>query len=86
VYRIPRRHGLVSARKRRRGREDYIRWQRDAPMELWQMDIVGWAMLVGGEEVTVTAGVDDHSRFCHRPGRGQFARASNHDSRGFHAW
>ena len=64
VYRILRRHGLVSARKRRRGRADYIRWQRDKPMELWQMDIVGGVLLADGSEAKVVTGVDDHSRFC----------------------
>ena len=64
VYRILRRHGLVSARKRRRGREDYIRWQREKPMELWQMDIVGGVLLADGSEAKVVTGVDDHSGFC----------------------
>src|SRR4051794_15023812 len=34
VYRILIRHGLMSPAKRRRGRKDYIRWERDRPMEL----------------------------------------------------
>ncbi len=36
VYRILVRHGLVAGRNRRRRREDYRRWQRETPMELWQ--------------------------------------------------
>jgi transposase len=39
VYRVLVRHGLVPARKRKRRRQDYKRWQREAPMELWQLDV-----------------------------------------------
>ncbi|MGW3192990.1 helix-turn-helix domain-containing protein, partial [Streptomyces sp. NPDC001118] len=46
VYRILVRHGLVEPGARRRKRSDYKRWQRDRPMQLWQMDIVGGVMLV----------------------------------------
>ena len=78
VYRILVRHGLIEARKRGRRREDYKRWERDAPMALWQLDIVGGVFLADGTEVKVVTGVDDHSRYCviahacaagHRPGR-----------------
>src|SRR5829696_4993141 len=48
VYRILVRHGLVEARKRGRRREDYKRWERDAPMALWQLDIVGGVFLMSG--------------------------------------
>ncbi|MEV6313762.1 IS481 family transposase [Streptomyces sp. NPDC051776] len=69
VYRILVRHGLVEPGIRRRKRSDYKRWQRDRPMQLWQMDIVGGVMLVDpitGElsEAKVVTGVDDHSRYC----------------------
>lgn len=69
VYRILVRHGLVEPGARRRKRSDYKRWQRDRPMQLWQMDIVGGVMLVDpvtGEltEAKVVTGVDDHSRYC----------------------
>ncbi|MFD4346340.1 IS481 family transposase [Streptomyces coelicoflavus] len=69
VYRILVRHGLIEPGVRRRKRSDYKRWQRDRPMQLWQMDIVGGVMLVDpvtGEltEVKVVTGVDDHSRYC----------------------
>jgi transposase len=36
VYRALVRHGLVEAKKRRRRREDYRRWERSRAMELWQ--------------------------------------------------
>ena len=64
VYRILVRHGLVEPRKRGRRREDYKRWEREAPMALWQLDIVGGVCLADGTEVKVVTGVDDHSRFC----------------------
>src|SRR3954462_11006326 len=40
IYRVLVRHGLVDAAPRRGRREDYKRWQRAVPMELWQLDIV----------------------------------------------
>ncbi|MFD1322613.1 IS481 family transposase [Micromonospora sonneratiae] len=64
VYRILARHGLIEPVKRGRGRKDYRRWQRAAPMELWQMDIVGGVFLADGSEAKVVTGVDDHSRYC----------------------
>jgi transposase InsO family protein len=64
VYRILIRHGLMTPAKRRRGRKDYVRWERDRPMELWQMDIVGGLFLRDGSEAKVVTGVDDHSRYC----------------------
>ena len=69
VNRILVRHGLVVQRKRRRPRDSYVRWERPAAMQLWQIDIVGGVMLVDPRtgvlrEVKVVTGVDDHSRFC----------------------
>lgn len=64
VYRILVRHGLIEPRSRRRKRRDYRRWERQAPMALWQIDIVGGVFLVDGTECKVVTGVDDHSRFC----------------------
>jgi len=63
VYRALVRHGLVAARKRRRRREDYRRWERGAAMALWQMDVMGRVHLASGTEVKVVTGIDDHSRF-----------------------
>jgi transposase InsO family protein len=64
VHRILVRHNLIQAGQRRRKRSDYVRWERSAPMALWQIDIVGGIQLVDGTEVKVVTGVDDHSRFC----------------------
>ena len=69
INRILSRHGLLEPRARRRRRESFKRWQRDAPMQLWQIDIVGGVMIVdaatgGLREAKVVTGVDDHSRYC----------------------
>lgn len=64
VYRCLRRHGLIELRPRKRRREEYRRWERDRPMQLWQMDVMGGVMLDDGTELKVVTGVDDHSRFC----------------------
>jgi transposase InsO family protein len=64
IYRVLMRHGLVDAAPRRRRREDYRRWQRAVPMELWQLDIVDGIKLADGSETKIVTGVDDHSRFC----------------------
>jgi hypothetical protein len=41
VYRVLVRHGLVTAIARKRRREDYRRWERSGPMQLWQLDVMG---------------------------------------------
>jgi transposase InsO family protein len=64
IYRVLVRHHLVPARKRKRRRQDYKRWQRDAPMELWQLDVTGSVFLADGSECKLISGIDDHSRFC----------------------
>ena len=64
IYRVLVRHGLVSARQRKRRREDYRRWERPAAMQLWQLDVMGSVRLVDGSEAKLVSGVDDHSRFC----------------------
>jgi transposase InsO family protein len=62
VYRILVRHGLVAAQQQNHKRK-YRRWQRDAPMQLWQIDIMGGVFLADGRECKVVTGIDDHSRF-----------------------
>jgi transposase InsO family protein len=64
IYRVLVRRGLVPARKRKRRRQDYKRWQREAPMQLWQLDITGSVFLTDGTELKLISGIDDHSRFC----------------------
>ena len=69
VNRVLVRHGLVAGRARRRKASDYVRWQRPAAMQLWQLDIVYGPRLVDtvtGEvrEARIVTGLDDHSRYC----------------------
>ncbi|TCO42457.1 hypothetical protein EV646_11379 [Kribbella antiqua] len=37
---------LIVPQPRKCPRESYVQWQRPAPMQLWQLDIVGGVMLV----------------------------------------
>jgi transposase InsO family protein len=64
VYRVLVRRGLIEPGPRKRPRDSYLRWERDEPMALWQMDIVGGMFLADGTEAKVVTGVDDHSRYC----------------------
>ena len=64
IYRCLRRHGLIELRRRRRRRDEFRRWQRERPMQLWQMDVMGGVVLDDDSELKVVTGVDDHSRYC----------------------
>jgi transposase InsO family protein len=69
VNRILHRHGLIVGRRRRKKRSEYVRWQREEAMALWQLDILTGAMIIDavtGElwESRIVTGVDDHSRYC----------------------
>jgi transposase InsO family protein len=64
IYRCLLRHGLVELRRRRKRREEFRRWERERPMQLWQMDVMGGVLLDDDTELKVVTGVDDHSRFC----------------------
>jgi transposase InsO family protein len=64
AYRALVRHGLVEPGARRRRKDIYQRWERETPMALWQIDIMGGAFLSDGTEAKIVTGVDDHSRYC----------------------
>src|SRR5438094_5448015 len=64
IYRCLKRHGLIELRRRRKRREEFRRFERERPMELWQMDVMGGVLLEDGSELKVLTGIDDHSRFC----------------------
>jgi transposase InsO family protein len=64
IYRCLLRHRLIDHKPRRRRPQDYRRWERSRPMELWQMDVMGGVMLEGGIELKAITGIDDHSRYC----------------------
>ena len=64
VYRVLVRHRLIQPVPRRRRRDQYIRWERPAPMQLWQLDVTASLFLASGRERKVITGIDDHSRYC----------------------
>jgi transposase InsO family protein len=64
VYRVLVRNQLIEPRSRRRRRQDYVRWERPVPMQLWQLDVTASAFLADGTEAKIVTGIDDHSRYC----------------------
>ena len=64
IYRCLRRHGLIELRRRRKRRDEFRRFERDRPMQMWQMDVMGGVFLHDDTELKVVTAVDDHSRFC----------------------
>ncbi|MGO4258968.1 IS481 family transposase, partial [Marmoricola sp. RAF53] len=64
AYRCLVRLNLIDPGSRRRRDRKWKRWERGAPMELWQMDTVGGFVLADGTKAKALTGVDDHSRFC----------------------
>lgn len=64
IYRCLKRHGLIELRRRRKRRDEFRRWERERPMQLWQMDVMGGVLLDDDSELKVVTGVDDHSRYC----------------------
>ena len=64
IYRCLKRHNLVELRRRKKRRDEFRRWERNRPMQLWQMDVMSGVLLDDGTDLKVVTGVDDHSRFC----------------------
>src|SRR5712692_8576279 len=64
VYRSLVRAGVIDPLQRQRRRETWKRWERAAPMELWQLDVVHGFLLADGSSAKALTGIDDHSRFC----------------------
>jgi transposase InsO family protein len=62
IWRILVRNQLIDPRPRRR--REFARWERQAPMQLWQLDVMGGVWLEDAAECKLVTGVDDHSRFC----------------------
>jgi Integrase core domain len=50
VYRVLVRNGLIEPKSRKRRRQDYKRWERPAPMQLWQLDVTASAFLADSRE------------------------------------
>lgn len=64
VYRALLRAGMIDPTSRDRRARTWKRWERGAPMELWQMDVVGGFPLADGTSAKALTGIDDHSRLC----------------------
>ena len=64
VYRALVRAAMIDPATRDRRSRKWKRWERGAPMELWQMDVVGGFPLADGTSAKALTGIDDHSRFC----------------------
>ena len=61
VWRILRRHGLITPQPHKRPRSSFIRFEAALPNELWQADTTHWR-LVDRTDVEILDVVDDHSR------------------------
>ncbi|WP_200931411.1 IS481 family transposase [Frankia sp. R43] len=62
VHRVLTRNGMIDPQAQEHKRK-YRRWQRETPMHLWQLDIVGGVPLAEGRECKLLTWIDDHSRF-----------------------
>src|SRR5260370_20729824 len=63
VYRWLVRAAVIDPINRRRRRETWKRWERAAPMELWQLDVVHGFLRAQRSTATRLTRVDAHSRF-----------------------
>ena len=64
AYRALVRAQMIDPHLRDRRSRKWKRWERGAPMELWQMDVVGGFPLADGTSAKALTGIDDHSRMC----------------------
>ncbi len=64
AYRALVRAAMIDPGLRDRRSRKWKRWERGAPMELWQMDVVGGFPLSDGSSAKALTGIDDHSRMC----------------------
>lgn len=63
VWRILRRHGLITPQPHKRPRSSFIRFEAALPNELWQADTTHWR-LADGSDVEILNLIDDHSRLA----------------------
>src|ERR1044072_8879669 len=64
AYRALVRAQLIDPHLRDRRSRKWKRWERGAPMEVWQMDVVGGFSLADGTSAKALTGIVDHSRMC----------------------
>jgi transposase InsO family protein len=63
IWRILRRHGLITPQPQKRPRSSLIRFEAALPNEMWQGDPTHWT-LAGGTDVEIFDLLDDHSRLA----------------------
>lgn len=63
IWKILRRHGLVTEQPRKRPRSSYLRFQAELPNETWQSDFTHWR-LADGTGTEILTFLDDHSRLA----------------------
>ena len=63
IWRILRRHGLITPQPQKRPRSSLIRFEAALPNERWQGDTTHWT-LAGGTGVEILDLIDDHSRLA----------------------
>jgi transposase InsO family protein len=61
VHQVLRRHGLIGALEG--GERASVRFEAEAPNDLWQMDFKGHSRLADGSRLHPLTVIDDHSRF-----------------------
>ncbi len=61
VWRILRRHDLITPQPHKRPRSSFVRFEAALPNELWQADTTHWR-LADGSDVEILNLIDDHSR------------------------
>lgn len=62
IHTILQRHGRIAALPG--GPQAKLRFEKEAPNQLWQMDFKGWSRLSNGDQLHPLTIVDDHSRFA----------------------
>ncbi|MBJ7610891.1 MAG: hypothetical protein JF924_01080 [Candidatus Dormibacteraeota bacterium] len=61
VWRILKRHGLITPQPHKRPRCSFVRFEAQLPNEMWQCDSTPW-QLADGSQVEILNLLDDHSR------------------------
>lgn len=63
VWRVLKRHGLITPEPHKRPKASFIRFEAALPNELWQTDATEWH-LADSTKVEILNLIDDHSRLC----------------------
>lgn len=63
IWRILKRHGLITSEPHKRPRASFVRFEAELPNQLWQTDATEW-QLADSSKVEILNLIDDHSRLC----------------------